>query len=97
MTTYPEHGLLSGINFEELCEVIRQEMAQVPPDHQVGMAIRGAFAALDELIALAAAPDTRALVCDEKIALGQLLSRCQMLCSFAMATKPGPILVRERA
>lgn len=51
----------------------------------VGQSIRGVFASLDELIALAADPETRAQVCAEKIALGQMLTRCQTLVSFALA------------
>ncbi len=68
----------------------------VPAADPVGQAIRATFAAIDELIALAADPDTRDLVCAERVALGQLYTRCQTLASFAMATKPGPILVSER-
>lgn len=81
--------------FDELMNSVRAELEK-SQEHQVGSAIRGVFSALDELIALAASPDTRDLVCKEQIALGQMLTRCQTLCSFAMATKPGPILVRER-
>lgn len=81
--------------FDELMEVLDAAL-QETKEHQVGSAIRGVFSALDELIALAASPDTRDIVCSERIALGQMLTRCQTLCSFAMATKPGPILVRER-
>jgi hypothetical protein len=84
-------------SFEDAVEAVRLAMEEISPEHQVGMAIRGVFASLDELIALAAATDTRSLVCAERIALGQMLTRCQTLCSFAMATKPGPILIRERA
>jgi hypothetical protein len=54
-------------------------------DDQVGQAIRGVFASLDDLIALASRPETRAEVCAEKIALGQMLSRCQLLSSFALS------------
>jgi hypothetical protein len=90
-----ELGILPD-SFEEMMEAVRKEMEAIPPDHQVGMAIRGVFAALDELIALSASPGTRTLVCNERIALGQMLTRCQTLCSFAMATKPGPILISER-
>jgi hypothetical protein len=81
--------------FDELIKFLDAELAK-SNEHRVGSAIQGVFTALDELIALAASPDTRDLVCKENIALGQILTRCQTLCSFAMATKPGPILVRER-
>lgn len=65
------------------------------PEIQVGQAIRAAQAALDDLIILANIEDTRQLVCREKIALGQILTRTEMLCSFALAVKPGPMLVRR--
>ncbi len=84
-------------SIEDAVEAVRLAMEEISPEHKVGMAIRGVFASLDELIALAAAPDTRPYVCADRIALGQMLTRCQTLCSFAMATHPGPILIRERA
>ena len=64
------------------------------PEHKVGMAIRAAYAAFDDLMVLANREETRQLVCNEKIALGKLLTRCETLCSFAMAVKPAPVLVR---
>lgn len=78
--------------FTETVELVRKEM-EASHEHKVGLAIRGVFASLDELIALAASPDTREIVCSEHIALGQMLTRCQTLCSFALATKPGPKVV----
>lgn len=64
------------------------------PEHKVGMAIRAAYAAFDDLMVLANREETRQLVCNEKIALGKLLTRVETLCSFAMAVKPAPVLVR---
>ena len=49
----------------------------------VGEALNSAFAALDDLIVLAANPETRPLLCAEKIALGHLLKRCTTLAAFA--------------
>lgn len=77
---------------DELLDVVRAELGK-SREHQVGSAIQGVFSSLDELIALAASPDTRELVCAERVALGQLLTRCQTLFSFAMATTPGPKVV----
>ncbi len=71
-------------------------MTSAPAD-PVGQAIRAVFASLDELIALAADPDTRDQVCAERVALGQIYTRCQTLASFSLATNPGPILVSKRA
>jgi hypothetical protein len=72
-----------------------KELEAVSPEHKVGVAIRGVFAALNELIVLANCEETRALVCNEKIALGYVLTRCETLCSFAMAVKPAPVMVRR--
>ncbi len=66
-----------------------------PPEIQVGQALRAVLAAVDDLIILANIEQTRDLVCREKQALGQILTRCQTLCSFALAVKPGPMLVRR--
>jgi len=82
--------------FEDTVEAVRLAMEEISPEHKVGMAIRGVFASLDELIALAADAETRPYVCADRIALGQMLTRCQTLCSFAMASKPGPTLVYKR-
>ena len=65
------------------------------PENKVGLAIRAVFAALDDLMVLANREETRSLVCDEKRALGQMLTRCETLCSFALAVKPAPIMVRR--
>lgn len=67
------------------------------PEVKVGMAIRAVVSAMDELIALANESETRALVCDEKIAIGQIWTRLETLTSFVMAVRPAPILVRNRS
>ena len=66
------------------------------PEHKVGMAIRAAYAAFDDLMVLANQAETRQLICDEKRAIGGLLTRMETLCSFALAVKPAPVLVRQR-
>ncbi len=84
-------------SFEDAVEAVRLAMEEIPPEHKVGMAIRGVFSAMDELIALANDHETRALVCDEKRAIGQLMTRCEVLCTFALGVKPAPTLVRNRS
>ncbi len=83
--------------FEDAVEAVRLAMEEISPEHRVGMAIRGAVAAMDELFALANDYETRALVCDEKKALGHLLTQCEVICTFALAVKPAPTLVRNRS
>lgn len=75
-------------DYEDQLSAIHHEMKE--PEAEVGMAIRGAFAALDELIALAAQPKTRPHVINEKVMLGQLLTRCQTLASFSLTGNPSP-------
>ncbi len=58
------------------------------PEHQVGSAIQGVFGALDELIALAASSETRGTVIAERVALNQMLARCQLLASLADTQRP---------
>lgn len=89
-TSFTDSDVLG--TFTETVELVRNEMEK-SLEHQVGLAIQGVFASLDELIALAASPDTRDLVCAERVALGQMLTRCQTLCSFALANTPGPKVV----
>ena len=50
----------------------------------VGQKIREAFSALDDLMVLANQDETRDQVRAEKIAIGQMVSRVQLLASFAL-------------
>lgn len=72
--------------YETIIESVREQMDQ-DPSFQVGQAIQSAFNALDELMVLATDGTTRDLVCDERIALGQLYLRCQLLASVALGRK----------
>ena len=56
-------------------------------DHEidpVGQRIREAFSALDDLIVMANLSTTRDQVRAERVLIGQLLTRCQTLASFAL-------------
>lgn len=59
----------------------------------VGARIRDAFAALDDLMVLANRAETRPQVRSERILIGQLLTRCQTLASFADVPQPGKLRV----
>ncbi len=65
------------------------------PEIKVGQALRAVEAAIDDLIILANIEETRQLVCRERTVLGTILTRTELLCSFALAVKPGPMLVRR--
>lgn len=62
-------------------------------EHLLGMSIHFAFTALDEIIAMAADPNTKHLVIAERRALHQLVSRAQLIASFVDASldQPGQI------
>lgn len=59
-------------------------------DDPVGQAIQTAFSALDDLIILANQGATRDQVLEERVMLGQLLNRCQLLASFALTFETEP-------
>jgi hypothetical protein len=71
------------------------DVARAMKDDAVGYAIYQSFNAIDDLIVLANKPETRAQVLAERIALGQLLNRCQLLVSFALTEKPGLRLIQN--
>lgn len=57
------------------------------------MSIQQAFNALDEIMAIAADPLTKQLVFKERVAVGQLLNRAQLVASFIEKYKPGQLKV----
>lgn len=65
------------------------EKAQVKLD----LSIQQAFSALDEIMAIAADPETKHMVFKEKVAIGQLLNRTQLIASFIEKYKPGQLKV----
>lgn len=78
--------------FEDpLCDypMTEAEKAQV----QLDMNIKAAFDALDEVMAIAADPETKQMVFRERVAIGQLLNRAQLIASFIEKYKPGQLRV----
>ena len=59
----------------------------------VGRTLHSAFSALDDLMVLANRDDTRDQVRAERVLIGQLLTRCQTLASFADIPQPGKLRV----
>lgn len=57
------------------------------PEHKIAMALRSAFEGLDEIMVMAAHPDTSHLVDAERVAVGQLILRAQLIGSFLMSRK----------
>jgi hypothetical protein len=77
---------------QELYEypMTESEKAQV----KLGMSIQQAFSGLDDIMAIAADPNTKHLVLKERVAIGQLVSRAQLIASFMIVSgKPGHLMV----
>ena len=76
------------MTYDDQLDVVREAMAETGID-PVGYTIHQAFEALDELMVMANRPETRDAVRSERILIGQLLTRCQTLASFALINQPG--------
>lgn len=66
------------ISDNNMAQALNAALAETP-EHRLGMSIHQAFTALDEIMALAADPETRALVKKDQIMLGQLVTRARIL------------------
>ena len=64
-------------------------------DDPVGQALRAAEAAMDDLMVLANRSETKPRIFEEKRAIGQIFTQCQLLASFALADKPAPTHIRR--
>jgi hypothetical protein len=77
-----------------------QEVARVMEDQPVSTQIEYRLDAiireLDEMCGLAANPETVDLIERQRVAVGQILTRAQLVASFLMARKPGPTLIYRR-
>ena len=82
------------MTYDDQLEIVREAMSETGID-PVGMRVRDAFAALDDLMVMANRPETSAQVRAERILIGQLLTRCQTLASFALISQPGLKVIRN--
>ncbi len=67
-------------------------MTEQPID-TVGRTLRDAFAALDDLVVMAADESTRNTVMAERVMIGMLLTRCQLLASQIDIAQPGKLRI----
>lgn len=66
------------------------DILEASPEHKLAKFEQSAFDALDEIMAIAADPETQHLVLRDHVAMAQLLSRCQLINSFILVSgKPG--------
>lgn len=75
------------MDYENQLDAIRSSIEEHEID-PVGQRIREAFSALDDLMIMANLPTTREQVRSERVLIGQLLTRCQTLASFALIPQP---------
>jgi hypothetical protein len=76
-------------------DLVRSEFCDLGPttevekaEAQVAQRLHSLISELDEFCAMAANPETVDLIEREKIAIGQVLSRAQLIMSFLMARTP---------
>jgi hypothetical protein len=87
MTHHPDPGP-AGMDVERALAVVRTEMADQPLAVQVEYRIDRVIAEMDELCALASNPETAHLLESQKIGVGQIATRANLILSFLMARKP---------
>jgi len=83
-------------SFDDTLEAVRKEMAGEPAETQVEYRLDCIIRELDEMCGLASNPETVDLIERNKIAVGQIVTRAQLIASFLMASKPQPTLVWKR-
>lgn len=76
---------------DPICDLL--DVEENSAEHRLGMAIRSAFSAFDDIMAMGADPNTKAVVAQERRALHQLVSRAQLIASFvdAYLDQPGKV------
>jgi len=79
----------------QLLDAISEAMKEpgLSPAEQVERKIDWVVRELDELCALANNPETVDLVDNQRVGIGQIVSRSQLIASFLLARKPGPKMV----
>jgi hypothetical protein len=79
------------MTYEQTLEVVRKEMAGEPAEIQIEYRLDVVLREMDEFVAMAANPETIDLIERNKILIGQIMTRTQLICSFLMARnqKPG--------
>ncbi len=87
--TRPGHpGEAYGVEgfFCHVCRGDEEDPYGELPEDPVGHAIYSVFSAIDDLIVLANQEATKKEVCNERVQIGQILNRCQLLASFVRET-----------
>lgn len=85
------------MTYEDTLEAVRKEMAGEPAEIQVEYRMDAVLRELDEFMAMAANPETVDLIERNKVMMGQIMTRSQLIGAFLMArnTKPGLRVVQN--
>lgn len=75
-------------DYETTLEAVRQEMAGQPAETQIEYRIDCVVRELDELCAMASNPETVDLIEGQRVGVGQIITRAQLIGAFLMARKP---------
>jgi hypothetical protein len=91
MGAFSELDLQLNLVRAEFCDLGPTTEAEMT-ESQIAQRLNSLISELDELVAMAADPATSSLIEKEKIAVGQVLSRAQLIGSFLLANHPRPQL-----
>lgn len=75
----------NAVTYEHTLEAVRAEMAGEPAEVQVEYRMDCVLRELDEIMAMAANPETVDLIDRHKILMGQIMSRSQLIAAFLLA------------
>lgn len=90
-------GIMSELDLaQQTIEAVRREMAGEPAETQVEYRLDCIVRELDEMCGLAVNPETVDLIDKNRLAVGQIKTRVDLIASLLMARKPGPTLVYRR-
>jgi len=90
-------GVMSELDmYSQTIEAVRKEMAGEPAETQVEYRLDCIIRELDEMCGLASNSETIDLIEHNRVAVGQIVTRAQLIASFLMARTPGPTLVYRR-
>jgi hypothetical protein len=85
---------ISDIDFDnQLLEAVRKGLAGEPAEVQIEYRLDCIIRELDEMCGIAANPETIDLIEHQRIAVGQILTRIQLIASFLMARQPTQLRV----
>jgi hypothetical protein len=85
------------MTYEHTIEAVRKEMSGEPAETQIEYRMDCVLRELDEFMAMAANSETVDLIDSNRVLMGQIMTRAQLIGAFLMArnTKPGLRVVQN--